>query len=416
MSTNHLPINTSPATNSLVTAASLMRPISLSNNFNSTLSNAINDTLNGTLNGNLTNLSNGIGGVLGDSMLNNALNGTLNGTLNSTLNGALNGSLSGNPLNDSSPVNLSSSATNPLSRLQQSFVQHYQQQMNSLLGQSHFENAALTQQLYNGQSMFNSSLLSMLPKVLPNVYAKRPTNLFGHHNAPIKPIAELPIAFEHLLPNGDEIRRNLQNELNGVDPTRVRTLDRDNFSFRDAFKDNYRNLVELQNRGNDTADEQRSNEQQFTANKGAGEHLGDKLSDGYSEVNQPNDFSSELAGNLDSGRLPDSRSNGRPTESTRRKSSSSSRSGVLSGSGVLNESNHSETSSSSLPNDAESNKSDEEIVGEEVKNRYLDILAQMNVADNGKSRKRSLDEQDDDGFAHRNLQVEQTKRTRSNCN
>ena len=362
---------------SLSAAASLMKPISLNNTcnaFNSTLSNAINDTLNGTL-------ASSIGGVLSDSMLSGALAGTLNGTLNSTLNDALNGALSG-PL--TSTLNEISPASNQLSSIQHSFAQHYQQQMSSLLtGQGQFENAAHLSQIYNGQSMFGNSLLSMFPNVFPDLYAKRAAGLFGHHNEPIRSKADLPVGFKHRLNNG-EIKRNLQEnqqaELN--DQTRDRLV-RD--SLRDNFRDNFKSLAELQSKLN-TADErtnrleERPNDSAFTANKRTAEQSGgDRLSNGCSD--QPNDLASNSS--------DPARSNGldRPTDLTGSTCKSSNR---------LNAS--SDSDESGRLNDEQPNKSDEEIVIDDegaLKNRYLNgTLTQLNGADS-KSRKRPLDENDD---------------------
>lgn len=360
-----------------------MRPISLNNTFN-TLSNAINDSLNGSL-------VNNIGGVLSaDRILSGALTGTLNGTLSGSLN---------KTLNESSPTPVAA----PLSSLQHSFV-HYQQPMNSLLAgqQNQFtnENAARLSQIYNGQSMFNSSLLSMLPNVFPDLYAKRPAaDLFGAYNqqsqqnAPIRPKADLPITFEHLL-NSDEIKRNLQAELNGGDGMRGRLV-------RENFRDNFKSLAELQGRQSILADEpancmenrlnERTNDDYFTSNKKAGEPVsGDRLSNGC--LDQSSDLASDLASD---SRRPNARSNDRPTEPNR-----------------LTCNSMGESDRVDVLNDGQPNKSDEEITIKEegaLKNRYLNgILAQLNGADNSRSRKRPLDENDD--FAARPDTAEPAKK------
>lgn len=124
-----------------------------------------------------------------------------------TLSNVLNNPLSNHPLNST----LNSSLNNTLSTSQQHLVQQYQQQMDNLLNgqqqqQTAVGNPYLTQ-LYNSHSMFNNSLLSMLP----NMYPK--DGLFNPSLQTVEPKIDLPISFEHLFSNSNEIRMDLENVL-----------------------------------------------------------------------------------------------------------------------------------------------------------------------------------------------------------
>ena len=204
-------------------AASLMKPISLENAFNT---------------------------------FNNTLNETLNSTIANTFN------------------------SQQQQTQQQNLVQQYEQQMNNLLNghQNTFQagNTYLTQ-FYNTQTIFNNSLLSMLP----NMYTTK-DNLFNHHNLPIKQSTNL--SFEHLFSN--EIKKDFvqNNDLDNLqnDSFRIQSKSVDNNVENDTNNDLQNNIEDCKEHLKVCKNEQKETGEQLKKDK-----LDDSnRSNGYNKLNE----------------------------------------------------------------------------------------------------------------------------------